>query len=135
MADAFTFELVAPERLLLSEQVTAAMVPGADGDFTMLAGHAPFMSTIRPGIVEVNVESGEAQRFFIVGGFADAGPSGLTILAEQATRVEEIDMAALEAQAKDLAADVADASDDDTRQALQQKLDHLNDAIAILKAS
>lgn len=133
MADAFNFELVAPEKLLLSEQVVSAMVPGEAGDFTMLAGHAPFMSTIRPGIVEVDVDGGPAQRFFIVGGFADAGPSGLTILAEQATPVDEIDIAELEAQAQNLAEDIADATSDDARLAAQLKLDQLNQAIAVLK--
>lgn len=134
MADAFTFELVTPERLLLSEQVTSAMVPGEAGDFTVLAGHAPFMSTIRPGIVDVDVDGGASQRFFVVGGFADAGPSGLTILAEQATPVAEIDISALESQAKDLAEDVADAADDDSRLAAQMRLDQLTQAIGVLKA-
>ena len=133
MADAFTFELVAPERLLLSEKATSAMVPGADGDFTVLAGHAPFMSTVRPGIIEVDTEAGEQQRFFVVGGFADAGPEGLTVLAEQATPFAEIDIPALEAQAKNLSEDVADAKDDEQRQAAQGKLDQLNEAIEVLK--
>jgi len=83
MADSFQFELVSPAKLLLSEEVEEVVVPGTDGDFSVLAGHAPFMSTIRPGFILVK-RSGSTDRIFVRGGFADTNPRGLTILAEEA---------------------------------------------------
>lgn len=83
MADSFQFELVSPAKLLLSEEVEEVVVPGTDGDFSVLAGHAPFMSTIRPGFIVVKRSSG-TERIFVRGGFADTNPRGLTILAEEA---------------------------------------------------
>ena len=82
MADPFQFELVAPERLLMSEPVEQVVVPGSEGYFTVLKGHAPFMSTLRPGVVEVT-RTGAPERIFVRGGFADVSTNGLTILAER----------------------------------------------------
>ena len=90
MAGTFQFELVSPEKLVLSEEVEEVVVPGADGDFGVLAGHAPFMSTIRPGFIVVKRASG-TNRIFVRGGFADANPNGLTILAEQAVPDDQLD--------------------------------------------
>ena len=89
MADTFTFELVSPERLLSSGKVAMVVVPGTEGDFGVLPGHAPMMSTIRAGIVEVYVNEGStpSARYEIDGGFAEVTPEGLTILAEKATAV------------------------------------------------
>jgi F-type H+-transporting ATPase subunit epsilon len=89
MAGTFTFELVSPERLLSSGQVAMVVVPGSEGDFGVLPGHAPMMSTIRPGIIEVYASEGTSPsaRYEIEGGFAEVTPEGLTILAEQATAV------------------------------------------------
>jgi len=91
MADNLHFELVSPERLLRSGDVHMVVVPGTEGDFGVLAGHAPFMSTIRPGAIEVyESASSPATRIFIDGGFAEVNDSGLTILAENAIPVAEI---------------------------------------------
>ncbi|WBX84744.1 F0F1 ATP synthase subunit epsilon [Sphingosinicella microcystinivorans] len=91
MADNLHFELVSPERLLRSGDVHMVVVPGTEGDFGVLAGHAPFMSTIRPGAIEVyETASSPATRIFIDGGFAEVNDSGLTILAENAVPVAEI---------------------------------------------
>jgi F-type H+-transporting ATPase subunit epsilon len=89
MAGTFTFELVSPERLLSSGQVAMVVVPGAEGDFGVLPGHAPMMSTIRPGVIEVYATEGSAPsaRYEIEGGFAEVTPEGLTILAEAVTAV------------------------------------------------
>jgi F-type H+-transporting ATPase subunit epsilon len=89
MADLLTFELVSPERLLSSGQVAMVVVPGSEGDFGVLPGHAPMMSTIRPGIIEVYATEGSAPsaRYEIEGGFAEVTPDGLTILAEAVTAV------------------------------------------------
>ena len=89
MPDTFTFELVSPERLLSSGQVAMVVVPGSEGDFGVLPGHAPMMSTIRPGIIEVYATEGStpSARYEIDGGFAEVTADGLTILAEKAVAV------------------------------------------------
>jgi F-type H+-transporting ATPase subunit epsilon len=94
MADTLHFELVSPEKLLRSAEVYMVVVPGAEGDFGVLTGHAPFMSTIRPGAIQVYATSMNdvPERIFIDGGFAEVGSGGLTILAENATPVSEIDV-------------------------------------------
>ena len=76
MAEPLHFDLVSPERLLVSEEVESVVVPGAEGYFTVLARHAPFMSTLKPGLVEVKELSGAVQKFFVRGGFADVTPAG-----------------------------------------------------------
>ena len=88
-----SFELVSPERLLASGEVAMVVVPGAEGDFGVLPGHAPLMSTIRPGAIAVYDQDGPApsRRIFVDGGFAEVTPEGLTILAEAATPVADID--------------------------------------------
>jgi F-type H+-transporting ATPase subunit epsilon len=132
MADPFSFELVSPERLLLSEPVLSVVVPGAEGEFTVLKNHAPFMSTIRPGIVTVTPVSGASQRYFIRGGFADVSPSGLTILAELAVPAESIDPALILKEIKDAEEDLADAKDDESRSVAAQKLSQLKEVQAAL---
>lgn len=111
----FTFELVSPERLVFSGPVTWVDVPGSEGDFSVGAGHAPFIATLRPGILTVRGE-GAPKRLFVRGGFAEANPTGLTVLAERATPVEDIDTAQLRQLIKDAEEDVTDARSDEARQ-------------------
>ena len=94
MADVLHFELVSPEKLLRSGDVYMVVVPGTEGDFGVLPGHAPLVSTIRPGAIEVYPTgmNDRPERIFIDGGFAEVGSQGLTILAESATPVTEIDV-------------------------------------------
>lgn len=100
------FELVTPEKLLRSEDVHMVVVPGTEGDFGVLAGHAPFMSTIRPGAISIyKTEGAVPDRIFIDGGFAEVNDTGLTILAEGATPIGEVNAAAVER-------DLADARED-----------------------
>lgn len=103
MADLLHFELVSPEKLLRSGEVYMVVVPGTEGDFGVLPGHAPLVSTIRPGAIQVfpNSMNDVPERIFIDGGFAEVGPDGLTILAESAVPVAELDV---EGAARDLAA-------------------------------
>jgi len=82
MSGSFRFELVSPERLLVSGDVEQVLVPGVEGDMTVLAHHAPLLTTLRPGLLAIGYPSGEHQRYFIRGGFAEVSPSGLTVLAE-----------------------------------------------------
>jgi F-type H+-transporting ATPase subunit epsilon len=103
MADLFSFELVSPERLLSSGKVAMVVVPGAEGDFAVLPGHAPMMSTIRPGAIAVYEADMTTltRRIFVDGGFAEVSETGLTILADSATAIADIDPAKV---ATDLAA-------------------------------
>ena len=94
---AFHFELVSPERLLFSGSVEAVVVPGAEGAFTVLRDHAPVMSVLKAGVIEIDETQTKKQRLFVRGGFADVSAKGLTILAEQAIPVEELDAAKLDA--------------------------------------
>lgn len=132
MAEAFQFELVSPERLLISEAVDEVVVPGSDGDFGVLAGHAPFMSTVRPGFIEVKHSNGETSKIFVQGGFADTGPAGLTILAEQAIPLEDLKADKIAAEIKDAEDDLADATSDEARTAAAQKVGQLKDVQAAL---
>jgi F-type H+-transporting ATPase subunit epsilon len=125
MAELLKFELVSPERLLVSEQVQQVTVPGTEGNFTVFAQHAPVLSTMRPGVVDVKKDGGEEQRIFVRGGFAEVNPAGLTILAENAMPLEDLDKDNLAQQIQNASEDVADATDDEKRRVAQENLDHL----------
>jgi F-type H+-transporting ATPase subunit epsilon len=125
MADKLHFDLVSPERLLLSEGVDMVTVPGKEGDFGVLAGHAPVMTTLRPGVINVDDAGKSQQRIFVRGGFAEVTPKGLTILAEKAIPMEELDAGMLDQEIQNAQEDVNDAKSDDARQSAQEKLDHL----------
>ncbi|KAA0698669.1 F0F1 ATP synthase subunit epsilon [Neorhizobium sp. P12A] len=90
MADNFHFELVSPERLLLSEMVAEVVIPATEGEMTVMANHAPTMTTIKPGLIKVRSASGAKQNYVVFGGFADILPTGCTLLAESAIPVEEL---------------------------------------------
>ena len=126
MAESFQFELVSPERLLMSEPVEEVVVPGSEGQFTVMKGHAPFMTTLRPGIIDI-VRSGQTTRIFVRGGFADANAGGLTVLAEMAIPVSEINPAQLAQEVKNAEEDVADAKDGATRDAAEHRLHQLKE--------
>src|SRR5258706_4221431 len=85
----FHFDLVSPEKLLFSGEVNQVDVPGSEGDFGVLAGHAPLITTLRPGILVIYGERG-ALRIVVDGGFAEVGPGGLTVLADMAAPVGEV---------------------------------------------
>ena len=125
MADTLNFELVSPERLLMSGAVRQINVPGSEGDFGVLPDHAPVLSTLKPGIIEVTGEDGKQDRIFVRGGFAEVNPGGLTILAEEAIHMDDLDAAALAQQIANAEEDVADATDDAKRQKAQEALDQL----------
>ena len=128
MAEPLKFDLVSPERLLVSEEVESVVVPGAEGYFTVLARHAPFMSTLKPGQIEVKDLSGAIEKYYVRGGFADVTPSGLTILADQAIPLADLDAAALAQEVKNAEEDLADAGNDPVRRRLAEgKLNELKD--------
>ena len=125
MAEAFQFELVSPERLLVSEQVEAVVIPGAEGEMTVMALHAPVMTTIKPGVVTVKTAGGKEERYVVFGGFADIVPSGCTLLAESAVAVGDIDRADVARRIQEAKEDVADAKDDQARSKAEQFLSQL----------
>jgi len=132
MPAAFKFELVSPERLLVSGEVEQVLVPGAEGDMTVLAHHAPLLTTLRPGLLDIGLPGGEHQRYFIRGGFAEVGPSGLAVLAETAIDLIELDAGRFAQAVKDAEEDVADAAEGAARDRAQTKLDHLRQVQAAL---
>jgi len=125
MADTFTFELVSPEQLLISEDVESVLVPGSEGDFQVLPNHAPVLSTLRPGLLDVVLPGGKERRIFVRGGFAEVGPDSLTVLAQNAIDSADLNKSALAQEIKDAEEDVNDAKDDQTRDKSQDILDRL----------
>ena len=125
MADLLKFELVSPERLLSSGEVQQVVVPGTEGEFTVLVNHAPVLSTLKPGVVTVTDESGNAERIFVRGGFAEVNPAGLTILAEEAVAVSELSADDLAQKIQNAREDVTDAKDPEKKRRAQETLDHL----------
>lgn len=93
MADKVAFELVTPERILATAEVDMVVAPGGDGNFGVLPGHAPLLSTLRPGIVDIYEGEAVSSRIFVAGGFAEVSETGFTVLAEEAVDVDDIDIA------------------------------------------
>jgi F-type H+-transporting ATPase subunit epsilon len=120
----FHFDLVSPERLLFSGEVDQVDVPGAEGDFGVLAGHAPYVATIKPGVLVI-FTGAQRRRIVVNGGLAEVNPLGMTVLAEFATDLDQLDPADLAAQVQDAVEDVADAPDDAARDRAKQKLEQL----------
>jgi F-type H+-transporting ATPase subunit epsilon len=120
----FHFDLVSPEKLLFSGDVDQVDVPGSEGDFGVLAGHAPLMTTLRPGILVLHREAG-ALRVVVNGGFAEVNPQGLTVLADFAVPVEDFDATVLADEIKTTADNVAAVQDGPARDKLARRLDQL----------
>ena len=114
----FEFELVSPERLLLSEPVDMAVIPGSEGDFGVLAGHSLLISTLRPGVIEVWQGETVTNRLFVVGGFAEVTDERCTVLADEAVPVDEINAAAAQAEFEQARDAFAASETDETRRLL-----------------
>jgi F-type H+-transporting ATPase subunit epsilon len=98
MADRVQFELVTPERLIISTEVEMVVVPGTEGNFGVLPGHAPLISTIRPGTVDLYEGRAITERIFVVGGIAEVTPERCTVLADEAMAPDSLDRGALDAE-------------------------------------
>ena len=122
---ALHFELVSPARLLFSGDVASVQIPGTEGEMTILPMHAPVLSTLKPGVVTVTKDGGTTEKIFVRGGFAEVNASGLTVLAETAIPLADLDGAAIAAQIKNAEEDVADAKSDGARAKASETLDHL----------
>ena len=127
----FHFELVSPERLVFAGEVSQVDVPGEEGDFGVLAGHAPYIATLKPGVLTIYGDGGP-QRIVVQGGFAEVGPTGLTVLAEQAVPAAEIDAAMIAQAIKDTEEDLADADTDVSRDKARTHLEQLNTLKSVL---
>ena len=127
----FHFELVSPERLVFVGEVSQVDVPGEEGDFGVLAGHAPYIATLKPGVLTIYGDGGP-QRIVVQGGFAEVGPTGLTVLAEQAVPAAEIDATMITQAIKDTEEDLADADNDVSRDKARARLEQLSTLKSVL---
>ena len=122
MVDKVAFELVSPERLLRSGDVDMVVVPGSEGDFGVLPGHAPMISSVRPGVVEIHDEGKDPERIFVSGGFAEVTAGRCTVLADDAVPVAEFDRAGLEQRIRDAEEDLEDAESDEKRHRAEARI-------------
>jgi F-type H+-transporting ATPase subunit epsilon len=125
VADKIRFDLVSPERMLLSEDVEMVTLPGTEGYFGVLAGHAPVLSTLRPGLIEVKGGKEADLKLFVRGGFAEVNGAKVTVLAEEAIPLKDFDLAALDQRIADAEEDLVAAGTDAERDAAGATLDHL----------
>lgn len=131
MADRLHFALVSPERELFNGEVDQVVVPGSEGEFGVLPNHSPVMSVITPGALKV-LSDGAERRIFINGGFADVTPEGLTVLAEEAIDLADVDSAQIEQELKNATEDLRDANTDAKREAAQRAVSRLESIRAAL---
>jgi F-type H+-transporting ATPase subunit epsilon len=120
------FELVSPEKLVFSGEVDQVDVPGAEGDFGVLAGHAPFVTTLRPGILTVH-GAGGAQKIVVLGGFAEVSGEGLTVLADLAETVQDMDRETITAHISEMEREIAKMEQGNTLDKLIARLDHFKE--------
>ena len=132
MADKITFDLVSPERLLLSDAADMVTIPGAEGYMGVMAGHSPVISTLRPGTITVQGAATGDVRFFIRGGFAEVTADKVTVLAEEAIPLAEVNIATLEQRIRDAEEDVAAAKSDAGKARAIETLDDLKQVRAAL---
>lgn len=135
MADTFKFELVSPERLLVSETVSEVVIPATLGEMTVLPNHAPVMTTVKTGVVSVKLASGETQKYVVFGGFADIVPTGCTLLAESAVPAAELDQASLQARIDAARAELDGAEHGEYRTKLETQLMELTNLNGIQVAA
>ena len=122
MADKVAFELVSPDRLLMSVEADAVAIPGMEGDFGVLPGHAPVISALRAGIIEVEGAADSPDRIYIAGGFAEISADRLVVLAEEAVAVSDMDRANLERRIQEANEELAAAEDGEPRRLTEGKI-------------
>ncbi len=122
MTDKVEFELVAPEALVASATADMVVVPGAEGDFGVLAGHAPLISLVRPGVIDVHDEGGITARIFVAGGFAEVTQTRLTVLAEEAAPVDALDRGAIEARLERAEKEAGGAETEEEKAAAEKEI-------------
>jgi len=122
MADKVTFELVSPSALVSSEEVDMVVVPGSEGDFGVLPGHTPFLTTVRPGIVDIHNDGVITKSLFVEAGFSEATPERCTVLADHALDLAEITPDQVEAHLNQARA-ALDGADEDGKAAALARID------------
>jgi F-type H+-transporting ATPase subunit epsilon len=125
MADTFKFELITPERMLLSEDAAQVLVPGTEGEFTVLPGHAPTISALRPGVVDAALADARKVSVFVKGGLVEVDRDRLTVLAERAIPVEAMNAETIAAELETAEAELAAAGTDVARLAAATAVDRL----------
>ncbi len=125
MPGTIRFDLVSPERLLFSEDVEMVTLPGTEGYFGVLAGHAPVLSTLKPGVIEVRSGGASPVKLFVRGGFAEVDAQRVVVLAEEAIPLTDFDVAALDQRIRDAEEDMVAAKTDVERSRVAEQLDHL----------
>lgn len=135
MADAFIFELVSPERLFVSEKVSEVVIPAMLGEMTVLAEHAPTMTTIKPGIVSIKLASGQVNKYVVFGGFADILPNSCTLLADAAIPVAELTADTLQRRIDSTKAELDKTSGDEHKTRVEQFLTDLTQLNGIVVAA
>jgi F-type H+-transporting ATPase subunit epsilon len=122
-AQTFNFELVSPERKLMSEPARMVVIPGEEGDIGVLPAHSALISSIRPGVIEFfSADGGEKRRIFVTGGFADITGTSCTVLAEEAVAVKDLNRADLEQTIRNLQEDMGMAANDLDKERIARKL-------------
>ena len=133
MADTLHFSLVSPAKEMFSGEVDHVIAPGTEGQFGVLAGHAPFMTTLKNGVVDVLGTSDGDHRIFVRGGFADVTPAGLTILAEEAIDLSAVDAGEVDKEIEKVRLDIKSRdSDDGAMTRLEEHLEYLQDLRAAI---
>jgi F-type H+-transporting ATPase subunit epsilon len=119
------FELVSPARLLYSGTVASVTIPGTEGEMGIFPGHAPILSTLKPGVVTVYKDGGSTDRIFVRGGMVEVNPQGLTLLAEVAIPMAELNADQLNQQIRNAEEDLADAKDGEAKRKAAETVEHL----------
>ena len=122
---AFAFELVSPEKLVFSGEVEQVVLPGTEGDFSVLKNHAPVISALRPGLVTIKDEKGTTTSLFVRGGFADVSSNGLIVLAERAIPVSDIKGSDFDVETKLAADELKAAQTDESKQIAEERLSQI----------
>jgi F-type H+-transporting ATPase subunit epsilon len=130
----FQFDLVSPERMVFSGEVDQVDIPGTEGDFGVLAGHAPVIASIRPGIMTV-FSGGQQEKIVVLGGIAEVSPTGLTVLADVATSVDELDKAAFAKRVADMEAEIARLAEGTELDKEITRLDHFKTVLQHLEGT
>ena len=122
MAETTQFELVSPEKLLYSEAAEMVVVPGAEGYFGALPRHAPMISTLQPGVIDIHQNGSVTERIFVAGGFAEVTEARCTVLAEEAHVLKDIDTSKVDSELSDLRGDLKDANSDLEKERIERRI-------------
>jgi F-type H+-transporting ATPase subunit epsilon len=125
MADVLKLELVSPEKELASRMVRGVAIPGLEGEFEVLPGHAPVLSILRPGVLAITEISGKPTKFFVRGGYVEVANDEVIVLAEYAIPLEELDAARIEQEIRWAEEDLEDARNEEEARKLRERLDFL----------